>query len=298
MPAQLARVTVILDSLWRIGNRPSGAEGFLPGELMRTASRWALALLALTVGGLSARAANAPRPLPQAHAHNDYLHPRPLLDALDHGFCSVEADIFLVDGRLLVAHERREVRAERTLEALYLDPLQARVRKNGGCVYPGGPTLTLLVDIKSEADAAYGALKPVLERYAELLTRFENGKTVPGAVTVILSGNRPRKLLEAERLRYAAMDGRLEDLGSGAAPSLIPLVSSNWTSTFTWRGEGPFPAAERERLQHLVRQAHGDGYRLRFWATPDVPAAWQELRAAQVDLINTDKLPGLAAFLR
>src|SRR5207237_4622701 len=40
-------------------------------------------------------------PLIHAHAHNDYEHTRPLLDALDHGFCSVEADIHLVDGKLL-----------------------------------------------------------------------------------------------------------------------------------------------------------------------------------------------------
>lgn len=39
-------------------------------------------------------------PLPRAHAHNDYEHARPLLDALDHGFTSVEADVWLVDGEL------------------------------------------------------------------------------------------------------------------------------------------------------------------------------------------------------
>ena len=44
-------------------------------------------------------------PLPQAHAHNDYEHDRPLRDALDPGFTSVEADVWLVDGKLLVAHD-------------------------------------------------------------------------------------------------------------------------------------------------------------------------------------------------
>src|SRR5436190_12307328 len=38
------------------------------------------------------RAQEQPKPLPQLHAHNDYEHKRPLFDALDHGFCSVEAD--------------------------------------------------------------------------------------------------------------------------------------------------------------------------------------------------------------
>ena len=39
-------------------------------------------------------------PLLHAHAHNDYEHQRPLYDALDHGYCSVEADIFLVADKL------------------------------------------------------------------------------------------------------------------------------------------------------------------------------------------------------
>ena len=71
-------------------------------------------------------------PLPHAHAHNDYEHARPLLDALAHGFCSVEADVFLRDGRLLVAHTPLDLKPERTLERLYLDPLRQRVRANGG----------------------------------------------------------------------------------------------------------------------------------------------------------------------
>ena len=48
----------------------------------------------------------AEAPLAGAHAHNDYEHPRPLLDALSHGFQSVEADIFLIDDQLLVAHPK------------------------------------------------------------------------------------------------------------------------------------------------------------------------------------------------
>src|SRR3990172_9175630 len=80
----------------------------------------------------------AVEPLPNAHAHNDYWHERPLFDALDHGFTSVEADVFLRDGNLLVGHELAELKPESTLESLYLDPLARRVRENGGRVYPNG----------------------------------------------------------------------------------------------------------------------------------------------------------------
>ena len=45
-------------------------------------------------------------PLPQGHSHNDYYNKRPLLDALTNGFCSVEADVFLKNEKLLVGHSR------------------------------------------------------------------------------------------------------------------------------------------------------------------------------------------------
>lgn len=255
-------------------------------------------LLTLAFAASHARATHVAPPLHNAHAHNDYLHARPLLDALDQKFCSVEADIYLVDGRLLVAHNREDVRPERTLEALYLEPLKQRVGANGGKVYPNGPTLTLLVDIKSEAEPTYRVLRDVLMPYAGMLTRYENGNSTPGAVSVVLSGNRPRALLAAETTRLATLDGRLSDLGTGASPNLISLVSDNWQLSFTWRGVGEIPAGEHDKLVAFVRRAHAEGYRLRFWATPETPAAWSELRKAGVDLIGTDDLHSLAAFLR
>jgi hypothetical protein len=72
---------------------------------------------------LAAEPATAPS-VPRIHAHNDYLHPRPLLDALDAGARSVEADIYLVNGALLVAHKPQQVNPQRSLQSLYLDRLR------------------------------------------------------------------------------------------------------------------------------------------------------------------------------
>lgn len=253
----------------------------------------ALSLL-LTVS--SARAAE-PTPLVRAHAHNDYEHSRPLLDALECGFGSIEADIHLVDGRLLVAHDRRAVKPERTLEALYLDPLLARVRQNGGRVYRGGPTITLLIDVKTAAAPTYAALDAVLQNYREMLTAFRTGVVEPGAVTVIISGNRATAELAAQPLRYAGIDGRLEDLTANPPAALVPWVSESWTKVFAWRWTGPMPDADRTKLADLVIRAHTQGRRIRFWNTPDNAAAWQLLHEAGVDLINTDHLPALRDFL-
>ena len=252
--------------------------------------------LAVVLGGCALRP--QPTPLTAAHAHNDYLHARPLFDALEHGFCSIEADIHLVDGRLLVAHDLKDVRPDRTLESLYLEPLRARVRANGGRVHRQGPVVTLLVDVKSEAVPTYAALEKVLVRYGEILTRFEAGRETPGAVTVIVSGNRAHVDAAARPVRYSALDGRSSDLDATVPATLYPWISENWSKLSAWKGVGPLPEAERAKLRDWVARAHARGRKLRFWNTPETTVAWQELRAAGVDLIGTDDLGRLRAFLR
>ncbi len=244
---------------------------------------------------------DAPRtvaPLERAHAHNDYEHARPLLDALDQGFGSVEADIFLVEGRLLVAHDRGQVRPERTLETLYLDPLSERVRANGGRVFREGPTFWLLIDFKSEGVATWRVLEALLERYRSMLTVFEADATHTNAVTVVISGNAPREALLAGGKRLAALDGRVPDLDDNPSRHRVPWVSASWSSQFQWRGEGAPPAGEATKLRGLVERAHAQGRRIRFWGTPDVEGVWQAQWVAGVDWINTDRLAALAGFIR
>jgi glycerophosphoryl diester phosphodiesterase len=243
------------------------------------------------------------RPLWRAPAHNDYEHPRPLLDALDHRFGSVEADIFLVDGQLLVAHDPEDLDPARTLESLYLAPLAARVKANHGSVHRGSRTpLQLLIDIKTEGASTYLELDRQLRRHKHLFTTYAHGRVHRGPVTAVISGDRAVRVpMEAQTVRRAFYDGRLSDLGTSEA-SFASLISDNWTLNFTWRGVGAFPEAEREKLRTIVRAAHDRGQKVRFWATPDVAgpardALWGELLAADVDYLNTDDLAGLEAFL-
>src|SRR5436190_17452998 len=144
---------------------PPGGPAFLAqgGSPVR---RLAIVLVCLFAGPL---AAAEPKPLQRAHAHNDYEHDRPLLDALDCGFCSVEADVHLINGQLRVAHDSIRALLAGTLEDLYLDPLAQRVKENGGRVYRGGPAFTLLIDIKTEPKATYAKVRQVLQLYAPML---------------------------------------------------------------------------------------------------------------------------------
>lgn len=253
---------------------------------------------ALGAIGIAALAADPSQPLIQAHAHNDYEHKRPLFDALDHGFNSVEADIFLVDGKLLVAHNRTDLKPERTLESLYLEPLKTRIEKSQGRVYPGGPPFTLFIDIKTDGPAAYAVLRETLAKYDDVLSGIADGKRTQRAIDVVISGNRPFAEITADKDRHAGIDGRLSDLDSDKPVDLLPIISDNWRLHFKWNGTDSMPEQEREKLRSIVQKAHKSGRRIRFWATPETVALWKELRAADVDLINTDDLAGLEKFLR
>lgn len=241
-------------------------------------------------------------PLSQAHAHNDYSHNRPLYDALAHGFNSVEADIFLVDDDLYVAHDRKDITRDRTLRSLYLDPLRERIHQNHGHVHPNGSQFTLLIDIKTDAVSTYKRLDGILAEYRDIFTSFGLKGRRDRAVLAIVSGNRPYDLMKSQEIRYAGYDGRLTDLESSDPADLIPMISDNWTRYFTWNGIGKMPAKEHQKLIEIVQTAHRKGRRVRFWATPDNPspareAVWRELISSGADLINTDDLEGLQQFL-
>jgi len=266
-------------------------------DALRWRAALVLALAAAVIGFLPVGAAAQVTPLVQAHAHNDYEHARPLLDALDQGFCSVEADIWLVDSQLLVAHDRDKVKPERTLQALYLDPLRERTKKNGRKVYPKGPEFTLLIDLKSNWQTTYPALRAVLTNYADMLTTFRGGEKLTNAVMVVISGSRDRKMFEGETTRYAAFDGELDDLDANPSPNFAPWISSRWGASFSWRVDGPMPDTEKQKLDSIVKRSHEQGRRVRFWGAPDNRDFWQMLQTSQVDLINTDDLAGLQKFL-
>ena len=220
------------------------------------------------------------KPLTNVHSHNDYEQKRPLDEALDQGFCSVEADIYLIDGQLLVAHNRADTRPGKTLQSMYLDPLRRRIRERGG-IYPGNPYFIQLIDIKTEARPTWLALEKVLENYRDVLSRFTDSGCQTNLITVIITGNRDIPGMAAEKERLAAVDGRLEDLKDNPPVSLIPQVSESWTDHFHWLGGSPFPAGEKERLDAMVASVHGQHRTLRFWATREAARFFDALTGSE-----------------
>src|SRR5690349_8119132 len=95
----------------------------------------------------------------QVHAHNDYVQPIPFYNAYTHQVGSIEADVFLDREELYVAHEAQEISPDRTLDALYLKPLQVQIRRNKGSAYPDSKAiLQILIDLKTDGTTTLPAL--------------------------------------------------------------------------------------------------------------------------------------------
>lgn len=275
----------------------------MPHMLMSTNLRYILSVAALGTATLSCAQvlAQTSKPGPIAHAHNDYEHNRPLHDALQAGFTSVEADVYLVENRLLVAHDRSDTTPTRSLESLYLDPLRQHFSSQNDDSSP--KTFWLMIDIKSDPVATHRKIQSVLKNYTNLVAKIPSAHPQKDAsksppVRVVISGNRAMKEILQARPRISGIDGRLSDLKSDLSPGEMPWISDNWTSHFRWRGENEFSETERKKLRRYVKQAHQQGRLIRFWGTPDSPAFWDELLDAGVDLINADDLRGLQTHLQ
>ncbi len=236
-----------------------------------------------------------------AHAHNDYEHERPLLEALDCNFKSIEADVFSIGDSLFVAHDYEDITPGKTLRNLYLEPLKKRIRENRGSVYGNGEELILLIDIKDDGLKTYKLLHNVLEEYKEIVSCFEGGRKKESAILVIISGNRPFEFMMAQDVRYAGLDGRIVNLDSGIESGLMPMISDNWINHFSWDGTGEMPQEERNKLNEFSAKAKNNGFILRWWGTPSrtyeqEKNVWQALLNARVGLIGTDNIRELQHF--
>jgi hypothetical protein len=238
-------------------------------------------------------------PLLNGFAHNDYCHKRPLYDALDNGFTNIEADIFLKNNKLIVAHVFPYFKGKRTLETLYFKPLAERIGQNNGKVYANyNKPVILMIDIKTNAGNTYEALKPLLEKYRSILTGLEDGKITYRAVTVVLSGHKPYNAIGNEPDRLAFIDEDLRKVSRDTTmTNMFTMASCKYSRMLKWDGKGIFPVAERNKLCSFVALAHRMGEKVRLWASPEKKAVWDELLHCGVDLINTDKLVTLRKYL-
>ena len=211
------------------------------------------------------------------HSHNDYKQSVPFWNAFANGATSFEADVFLKNKQLYVAHEYKEISTSKTLEDLYLKPLASVFKK----AYQKDKKLILLIDIKSEAIATLNQLIEVLKKHPTII----NAKNLQ----IIISGNRPKAKDYLNYPDFIFFD--YQELGTPIAKEIwdkVGIVSLNFKRFSVWNGKGRLTHIDEKRITEVIQKAKNINKPIRFWGSPDSKRAWRTLSDMGVTIINTD----------
>lgn len=250
--------------------------------------KYLLILLLPLLTGIPTLAQNSAHTAKNGHSHNDYRQNIPFLLAYYAGMGSLEADVFLRNGRLYVAHETKELPTAKTLEAVYLRPAAAIWGEQQDTTRQ----LQLLIDIKENYEDVIPAL---IKELAPYLHFFDPGKH-HHAVRIVLSGNIPPPEKFSDYPGYIFFDGRPGIDYNKAQLGRIAMISDNLRKYSVWNGKGTPTPEDAKKLAAVVQEAHDKGKPFRFWGTKDSPNTWSELEKLKVDWIGTDHPEDLRGF--
>lgn len=222
------------------------------------------------------------------HSHNDYDRTVPFWEAYSQHCRSIEADVFLQDGEILVAHNRKDLNTDRSLKALYVEPIVRTFRENDGRMWKNSPDrLILMIDLKA-ADAMPGVVSLIGE-YPDVFDSHEG-------VQVVVSGDVIAPEEFANYPSYIFFDGRLTDSYTPEQLARVGIISADFRDyARKWNGKGRMIDAELEPVKAAIAQAHEMGKPFRFWSTPEGTTSYFTLWKLGVDIINTDK-PAVASL--
>jgi hypothetical protein len=217
---------------------------------------------------------------PLIHAHNDYQQPLPLTNALRNNVFSIEADVYLRNGQLLVAHNAKDVAAAPSLDSLYLQPIIRLFKKHDGRIGTSKTyTPVLMIDSKESGEAVIAALIKMISPVRFAFDRSVN----PAAVQLVISGSRGAVSTWASWPSYIFFDGRPYEVYDSATLQRVAFISDNYNNYVSKEDS-------TSRIAALVKKVHGMGKLLRLWGSPDNAASWSRLQQLGVAIINTDKV--------
>jgi hypothetical protein len=211
------------------------------------------------------------------HSHNDYSRPNAFYYAFDAGAGAIEADVFLRNGKLVVAHDTSGAKQLITLEKLYLEPIQK-------VMHDQPRPVNLVIDLKEN----YAPILTELLKELEPLKAYIKTDRSKFPLTIIITGNRPPPSEYKNYSSYISFDDDLQLPHSPEQWKRVAQVSLNFANYSKWTGKGTLPEQDEKVLKSVINAVHQSGKKIRFWAAPDNPAGWQKLMELNSDILSTD----------
>ncbi|MDZ4804456.1 MAG: hypothetical protein SGI90_06315 [Candidatus Eisenbacteria bacterium] len=236
------------------------------------------------------------RALP-AYAHNDYRNTRPREEALELGYLGIEADVFLVDGTFLLAHDRKDIRNDFGFEATYLWHLLDRVQRCAR-VLPDARPFLIAIEDKAPTVESRLAMASLLGRYRALLRPAQDH---PIAEFILVDDSATPESIPEDLKRFVGFQWRVTSRNPAppaASAANYRLLSLDFKKEVGWDGTGDPPPALRKLIPAVVAAAKCiPGCRVRVHNVPVRGRIWTYLLDAGVDLIGVTELSKGAGLL-
>lgn len=218
------------------------------------------------------------------HAHNDYEKDNPLKEALKHAFNSIEVDIFLHHGRIVVSHIPWRLNFKPYLEELYFKPLAQLHDQNFWSQYSARP-LRLMIDMKNASVTAVDSLRALVGRYHEIFV----GPHAP--VRLVLSGGADRSLLKPGDTVFWGLDDSVVALWEkGLIPDAYTAQASMSWPAFRKRYLQYRSLGQQDSLVHQITTWFKERkIPLRLYAAGNRTRRWKRLADWGFTLINVDR---------
>jgi alkaline phosphatase len=223
------------------------------------------------------------------HSHNDYASTLPFFGAYSNETGVIEADVFIVNNELFVAHNFKDIAPQNTLKNLYLDPLSSKLKHLEGKAYASNKPLILMIDIKSDATTTLKLIAQQLKTYPEIISNKN--------IKVVISGNRPLPEQYKDYPEFIYFDGRLNENYSPEELARVEMISEDLKEITVWNGKGVMTQPDAEKVQAIIKKVHDQNKKIRFWATQDNVNTWMTLMNLKVDFIGTDNVSELTHFI-
>lgn len=219
-------------------------------------------------------------------SHNDYLQKTPFWTAYTSGLNLLEADVFLEKGQLFIAHTSKEISKEKTLEALYLKPLN-QLASTAEDLHKD---LFLMIDVKSEALATLEAIIKNLKEYPQIIHHPH--------IKIVISGSRPNSDSYHQYPSFISFDYQeIETTLSAKNLAKVDMISVDFKKYTEWNGKGRLTHTDYDKVTAVINQAKKFQKPFRFWGTPDSKTAWRTFLELGVDVINTDQPKKCATYV-
>ncbi|MBT2619567.1 alkaline phosphatase [Chryseobacterium sp. ISL-6] len=213
---------------------------------------------------------------PKVHSHNDYEQKIPFWYALGSGASSIEADVFLDNNELYVAHHENGIKKERTLDELYLKPIEKALELNLASDRP----IQILIDIKTDAEPSLQKIVSEIQKHPKIANQKR--------FTFVISGNQPKPEKYNSYPDFITFDYQsLADL-SPKQWQKVAMISQDFKRYSNWNGKGGLMIDDLPKVQDIIKKIKAFKKPIRFWATPDSKTSWEFFVNAGVDYINTD----------